>query len=148
MGFKEAIRTCLKEKYATFSGRATRSEFWWFQLFLYLVSFGMSFMVGLFSVGRERGQDIPPSVLAMAIISTLITLAMFLPAISGAVRRFHDRNISGWWFLGLFVALFVPIVNLLAVIAALVIFIPAGTKGPNKFGPDPLNPPSTAEVFA
>jgi len=148
MGFKEAVRTVLKEKYATFSGRASRSEFWWFQVFIYLVSFVWSFVVGFGSVGREPGQDFPPWVIVIGIVSTLITLGMFLPAISVAVRRFHDRNISGWWFLGLSVVTFVPIVGLLAPIAMLVIFILPGTKGPNKFGLDPLSPQSSAEVFA
>ncbi|MBB3590648.1 uncharacterized membrane protein YhaH (DUF805 family) [Rhizobium sp. BK529] len=144
MGFTEAVRTVLTQKYITFSGRASRSEFWWFQLFNWLVG-------GLFSIlGILTGANGAPwsSTNIFSIIGGLYALATLLPMIALLVRRFHDRNISGWWVLGLFVVCFIPLVGLIAAIAFLVICVLRGTEGPNRFGPDPLRPEARAEVFA
>jgi uncharacterized membrane protein YhaH (DUF805 family) len=73
---------------------------------------------------------------------------MLLPQMSLTVRRFHDRNISGWWYLVIFIANFIPYLNVVAGLAGLVITVLKGTEGPNKFGPDPLRPDARAEVFA
>jgi uncharacterized membrane protein YhaH (DUF805 family) len=76
MNFGQAISTCFS-KYATFSGRAARPEFWWFFLFQVLVSIGAS----LFG----------------DIISGLVSLALLLPALAVGARRLHDIGKSGWW---------------------------------------------------
>lgn len=76
MNFGQAISTCFS-KYATFSGRAARPEFWWFFLFQVLVSIGAS----LFG----------------DIISALVSLALLLPALAVGARRLHDIGKSGWW---------------------------------------------------
>ena len=73
MGFTEAIKTCFS-KYATFSGRPTRAEFWWFFLFTFL------------------GGLIP-------IVGLIFALAVLIPSIAVAVRRLHDTDRSGWWLL-------------------------------------------------
>jgi uncharacterized membrane protein YhaH (DUF805 family) len=78
----------------------------------------------------------------------LFTLAMLLPLISLQVRRFHDRNISGWWYLALFALSFIPYAMFLTAPVTIVISLLPGTKGPNKFGSDPLSPEARAEVFA
>jgi len=80
MGFGGATRTCLS-KYATFSGRAPRSEFWFFLLFAAIGSF-----VGNL-VDRATG---------VLITSTLINLALFLPSLAVSVRRLHDIE-GTWW---------------------------------------------------
>jgi uncharacterized membrane protein YhaH (DUF805 family) len=76
MNFGQAISTCLS-KYATFSGRASRPEFWWFFLFQILVSVAAS-MVG-------------------DTIAALASLALLLPALAVGTRRLHDIGKSGWW---------------------------------------------------
>jgi len=63
------------------------------------------------------------------------------------VRRLHDRDMSGWWYLGVAVASIIPIVGFIASIAFLVLMVLPGTPGPNRFGPDPKDP-TGAEVFA
>ncbi|MCZ8235565.1 MAG: DUF805 domain-containing protein [Inhella sp.] len=73
MGFTDAIKTCFS-KYATFSGRATRAEYWWFFLFTFL------------------GSLIP-------IVGLIFALAVLIPSIAVAVRRLHDTDRSGWWIL-------------------------------------------------
>jgi len=148
MGFKEAVRTVLKEKYATFSGRASRSEYWWFQLFFYLVFFSLGAVIGILS-SVSRTENGPSGYLvAIGVVTGILFLATFIPQTVAAVRRLHDRNLSGWWYLGFLIASAVPHIGSLAGIALLVMFVAPGTKGPNRFGPDPLNPHSTAEVFA
>ncbi|OWV84114.1 hypothetical protein ATY78_05220 [Rhizobium sp. R635] len=147
MGFTEAVRTVFKQKYATFSGRASRSEYWWSYLAYCLVMIIFVLLFGGIVVAAgEAGAS--SSLIAMVIIGGLLMLAAFLPAIAVQVRRFHDRNISGWWYLALFIGGFVPYVGVIAGIAIFVISVLRGTEGPNKFGPDPLRPEARAEVFA
>ncbi|TIX87241.1 DUF805 domain-containing protein [Rhizobium sp. P44RR-XXIV] len=149
MGFSESVRTVLKLKYATFSGRASRSEFWWFQLFYSLVLMVFGFVAGIAIAASFDRQSGPSAlVIAIGVIGGLLALAVLLPQISLMVRRFHDRNISGWWYLALAILGFIPYLGIIAGIAIFVITVLRGTDGPNKFGADPLRPDATAAVFA
>ena len=67
-------------------------------------------------------------------------LAIVIPSIALFVRRLHDINQTGWIYLGLVVASVIPVIGFIASIAMIVIACIPGTKGPNKYGPDPLNP--------
>lgn len=146
MGFKEAIETVLKQKYATFSGRASRSEYWWFVLFIMIVALVLSgiMMMGMNFTTGEMG--------ALAMIAAgllgIFYLGVLIPSIAVAVRRLHDRNMSGWWYLGFIALSFIPLVGFVASIAMLVIFCLKGTDGDNRFGPDPLRPGARADIFA
>ncbi|PDT12394.1 DUF805 domain-containing protein [Rhizobium sp. M1] len=147
MGFTEAVRTVLKQKYATFSGRASRSEYWWFMLFYVLALFPLAILAFVLAfVTMSTGA--PSPVHYTVVIWMLFALAMFLPVISLQVRRFHDRNISGWWYLALFALGFIPYAVFVTFPVTIVISVLPGTEGPNKFGPDPLRPEARAEVFA
>lgn len=148
MGFSESVRTVLKLKYATFSGRASRSELWWFQLFYWLVLVAFGLIAALVIGVSDRQAGPPPLVIAVSVVGGLFALAVFLPQISVQVRRFHDRNISGWWFLGLLILSGIPYVGAIAGISIFVINVLRGTDGPNKFGADPLRPDARAAVFA
>ena len=113
MTFSDSVITCLK-KYFVFQGRASRSEYWWFQLIVspsYLISTILENEIGYFFLG--------------------ITLFTLIPAISAGVRRLHDTNRSGFFLL----ISFIPIIGSLVLLFFL---IPEGTKGKNRFGPDPL----------
>ena len=88
MGFFEAIKTCLK-KYATFSGRASRSEFWYFQLFIIIISLIYPFL--LFTVPNELIATLGGLIFMIAYI------AIIIPTYAVACRRLHDINRSGWW---------------------------------------------------
>ena len=113
MTFNESVSTCLK-KYFVFEGRASRSEYWWFQLIVtpsYLISTIIENEIGYFFLG--------------------ITLFTLIPAISAGVRRLHDTNRSGFFYL----------ISLIPIIGSFILvffLIPEGTKGKNRFGPDPL----------
>ena len=76
MDFVQAIKSCLGQ-YATFSGRASRSEFWWFFLFQVLV------MVATSMLGD--------------VINGIASLALLLPALAVGARRLHDIGRTGWW---------------------------------------------------
>ncbi|OWV70726.1 hypothetical protein ATY76_31840 [Rhizobium sp. R339] len=143
MGFTEAVRTVLTQKYVTFSGRASRSEYWWFQLFSWGIGVALWILSLLLTPNSASSTSNP-----FSIIGGLISLAFILPQIALQVRRFHDRNISGWWYLGLIVAWIIPFAIFISLIAIFVIDVLPGTQGPNKFGADPLRPEVRAEVFA
>lgn len=85
MNFSQAITTCFG-KYANFSGRASRSEFWWFYLFAVLMVWFAS-LVGV-TIDPVWGSDA---------LSSLVNLAVFIPIISAGTRRLHDIGKSGWW---------------------------------------------------
>lgn len=91
MTFGESIKTCFS-KYAEFSGRADRSEYWWFELFLLLV------IVGAAMLGET--------------LSNLVSLAVLLPSLAVGARRLHDINKSGWWQL----LYLIPVVGWIVVI--------------------------------
>jgi len=113
MTFTESVSVCFK-KYFVFEGRASRSEYWWFQLIVspsYLISTIIENEIGYFFLG--------------------ITLFTLIPAISAGVRRLHDTNRSGFFLL----ISFIPFIGGLVLLFFL---IPEGTKGKNRFGPDPL----------
>jgi len=101
MNFLEAIKICLK-KYVTFTGNAKRSEFWYWSLFVWLlamVAFGLDW--GLSGeAGPMAGQRV---------FGNLINLAICLPTIAVSIRRLHDINRSGWWFLLTFTVIGIPV---------------------------------------
>ncbi len=152
MTFTDAVGTCLREKYVTFSGRASRSEYWWFQLFYLLVMVGLA-LIFLAAGGFNQIDPVTgdfngfngAAIVAM-VLAAVVAFALILPLISVVVRRFHDRNLSGWWYLAGAIAGMVPIVGFAASIAIFVITVLKGTEGPNKFGPDPLGV-GDAEIF-
>ncbi|RYH08811.1 DUF805 domain-containing protein [Tropicimonas sp. IMCC6043] len=135
MGFAEAVKTCLS-KYVTFSGRAQRSEFWWFVLFAY--GFGIVFSIvdlSLFGETTTIATDGTASVSSetdFAPFTSIFGLAVVLPYISVSVRRLHDTDRSGWWY-------WLGLIPLIGVIVLIVWFATKGTAGPNRFGEDPLN---------
>lgn len=86
MTFGKSIAICMA-KYAVFSGRASRSEYWWFYLFTLLMSWGAS-IVG--------AVTFPDPVLA-EISSIIVLLVFLLPSLAAATRRLHDTGRSGWW---------------------------------------------------
>jgi uncharacterized membrane protein YhaH (DUF805 family) len=124
VGFGEAISRGFRN-YFNFSGRATRAEYWWWGLFIVLVSIVLQVVDTLFG---EVGQW----------VSLLVQLAVLLPSLALGARRLHDINRAGWWQLLWFVLLIGGIV-------LIVWAIKRGDKGPNKYGPGPRQATSTIE---
>ena len=134
MGFGEAVRTCLMAKYIVFQGRAPRAEFWWFGLFVFIVTAVVYSITGwlAFASSSEGSMSIA-GYLALA-IAALIVLAFAIPGIAVSVRRLHDLGWSGWWYL----AQFIPVVGGIVALVMFIGFMMRGNVGPNRFGPDPL----------
>ena len=122
------------KRYADFSGRSRRLEYWMFTLFLILVTIG--FMVLFFmsvaltaKTGANSGGA--PVMLVLLIgIFVLGYLAILIPMLAVQVRRFHDQDLSGWFIL----LSFIPYLGGLILFVFMCI---DGTPGPNRFGPDP-----------
>jgi uncharacterized membrane protein YhaH (DUF805 family) len=123
LNFFDAIKTCLR-KYFVIKGRASRSEYW----FLQLLFTPLAMYVGFWSDPVSAGTIDPPP---LYILSTIIVIFLFIPAITSQIRRFHDRDKSGWFIL----INFIPFVGW---IIALVILLDKGTPGKNRFGEYPL----------
>jgi uncharacterized membrane protein YhaH (DUF805 family) len=117
MGMPDAVRSVLS-KYATFSGRARRSEYWWFYLAYVLAAVVASIIDGI---------------LGVTILSIILALAAIIPTLAVGARRLHDIGKSGWWQL-------IGIVPLLGVIVLIVFFATDGHPGTNKWGPSPKYP--------
>jgi uncharacterized membrane protein YhaH (DUF805 family) len=144
------------KRYFDFQGRSRRMEYWSFALMIfviYLVLVGIM-MAGGMSMAALSGDPAAAASASMgpvfyigAGLLALFALAIIIPSIAVVVRRFHDRDMSGWWYLGFIVASMIPFVNFIAGIGMLVLMLLPGTPGPNRFGPDPKDP-AGAEVFS
>lgn len=118
------------KRYADFSGRSRRKEYWMYVLFnlLLLVGFAVLMGIGVFVGRSEEGPGVGFWV-ALALY-LVVTLALLVPSIAVQVRRFHDQGRSGWfWLLNL-----IPYVGGLVV---LVFMCLEGEPGDNAWGPDP-----------
>ena len=123
-----AVRTVLS-KYATFSGRASRAEFWWWILAIFLLSlltrlidaFVFAPMLGFGAGDENPGQP----------LSALVSLAILLPAIAVGARRLHDIGRSGWW-------LFLSLIPVLGTVILIYFYIQP-SDDENQWGaPNPL----------
>ena len=116
------------KKYAVFSGRARRKEYWMFFLVNVLIAMVIGFFVGM---ARAIDQNSNTSLSTVfSCISSLYSLALFLPALGVSVRRLHDIGKSGWWF-------FIGFIPLIGFIWLLVLLGTDGQPGPNLYGPNP-----------
>jgi len=109
MTFSESIQACFS-KYADFNGRAKRPEYWWFALFVFLVSLGLG--------------------IVSDIVSALFSLATLLPSLAVGARRLHDTKRSGWWQL----LWLVPVIGWIVVI---VFLVQEGNTEANQYGSAP-----------
>lgn len=132
MTFTESIKT-VYGKYATFTGRSRRPEYWWWALYMVLggiviamiesrLGLGMGYMGmggGAVSAGYEGGP-----------LTVVWSLANLLPGLGVAVRRLHDTDRSGWWLL-------IALIPVIGVLVLLYFMASVGTSGENRFGAEP-----------
>ncbi|MGP4009503.1 DUF805 domain-containing protein [Streptomyces sp. 4N124] len=110
------------KKYAVFSGRARRKEYWMFTLIYTVIAIVLT-VVDMAVIGSN-------------VLVPILTVALFLPALGVAVRRLHDTGRTGWWVL-------ISIVPLVGLIVMLV-FLCADGEDTNKYGPNPKFVPAHA----
>jgi uncharacterized membrane protein YhaH (DUF805 family) len=120
----------LKNKYATFDGRARRSEYWYFVLFYLLILVGLTFVDGLIGTLNEEA--------GIGVLGGLFALGTMVPGLAVTVRRLHDINRSGWWVL-------IGIIPLIGDVVLIVFAAQDSQPGANKYGPNPkgVNGPGT-----
>ena len=115
MGFVDAIKSGFG-KYVTFSGRAARSEYWYWTLFTIVANLVAGILDAILG--------------GIGLIGLIVSLALLLPGIAVSARRLHDLDRTGWWLLLVFTGI--------GVILLLVWDCMKGTTGPNSHGADPL----------
>lgn len=145
------------KRYADFKGRSRRMEFWMFALLNSIVWLVLVMMqMGSTASFAELAADEQSNPLAIygvlfsgtfGILLALWGLVTIIPSIAVTVRRLHDRDMSGWWYLGVIIGSLIPLINILISLGFLILMFLPGTPGPNRFGPDPKDP-TNAEVFA
>lgn len=125
VGFGEAIKMFFSN-YATFSGRSSRSEFWYVTLFNFLVSIAIT-MLGVIFIAVSPSYEM---IVALKVVNWIYSLAVLIPGLALAWRRLHDIGKSGgWWFIWL-----IPLVG---AILLLVWFCTASDPEENEYGPVP-----------
>jgi uncharacterized membrane protein YhaH (DUF805 family) len=156
------------QKYADFSGRAPRAEYWWFFLAVIIAYIVVSIIEGILGINRMVAGVYGP-------ITTLLMLGTLVPSIAVGVRRLHDTNRSGWWLLlplvpyalgmvlggaamvggaatgsavgmgaGLGIAWICMMIGAVGAIVLLVFYCLPGTPGDNRYGPNPYGAAGTA----
>ncbi|MEO7603268.1 MAG: DUF805 domain-containing protein [Sphingomicrobium sp.] len=111
------------QKYAEFTGRASRPEYWWFvlaQIVVMLVAMFLDSMLGTDFGGSGYG-----------LIYLVVALGLLVPAIAVGIRRLHDTDRSGWWLL-------IALVPFVGAIILIVFLASEGTSGDNQYGPPPV----------
>ena len=109
------------KKYAVFSGRARRKEFWMFVLFNIIISIVLGLIERLLGLGSGDGAGV---------LSIIYSLAVLLPSLGVSVRRLHDIDKTGWWLL-------IALIPLIGAIVLLIFFVKDSQAGENQYG---LNP--------
>lgn len=123
----------LKNKYATFTGRAQRKEYWYFVLFNMIISFilaGIDLQTGMLNIE-----------LGIGVLTSIYGLAVVIPGLAVCIRRLHDTNRSGWWIL----ILLVPFIGSFVLIFFMVSNSDAEA---NKYGANPKQEPEDAPDMA
>lgn len=122
---KDGTHYCLHFDY---KGRSSRSEFWWFQLGIFLfTTFSLTIVAFVDALDTDLGY------LASSLLWLVSNAFTQYCTIIMCIRRLHDRNMRGWWYL-------LILIPLLGIIALLVLWCLKGTTGYNRFGPDPIYP--------
>lgn len=110
-------------RYADFSGRSRRKEYWMFLLGVVIAAIILSIIEGVLGMSGMVGGVYGP-------LTLLLLLGVFIPALACQVRRFHDQDKSGWFVL-------LGFIPLLGGLIVLVFMCLEGTRGDNQYGPDP-----------
>ena len=135
------------KRYAEFSGRSRRMEYWMFRLFEFGAIIGLFLIVALVAGaagsaggGSAGGAGVVFVQIVPLLISVLV-LGSIIPSLAVTVRRLHDTGRSGWY-------MFISLIPLIGAIMLLIALFSEGTRGANKYGSDPKGGDLSDEVFA
>ncbi|NLN60224.1 MAG: DUF805 domain-containing protein [Deltaproteobacteria bacterium] len=112
------------KKYAVFSGRSRRKEYWMFFLFNIIIGLVLGLVEGIAGIAGQSDQSI---------LATLYMLAVLVPGIAVGVRRLHDTGRTGWWLL-------ISLVPLIGAIVLFIMLVQDSQAGENQYGPNPKLP--------
>ena len=127
MNFGQAIQSGFKN-FVTWRGRATRSEYWWWMLFVYLVQipFGIIYSLSIQNIMFTGEFDVSMFFNWAYYLLVVVGLVLFLPSLSMLIRRLHDTDRSGGWY-------WILLVPFVGSIVLLVFTLLPSTPGPNRF---------------
>ncbi len=114
VSFSQAIQMGFNN-YVNFNGRSSRSEYWWWCLFTFIIGAVLGAINGWVNIQWLIG---------------LVNLALLLPGLGLSVRRLHDINKSGWW-------IFIALIPLVGAILLIYWFVQPSNPGDNQYGPEP-----------
>ncbi len=143
--FNRYFLDTIKQRYAQFSGRASRSEFWYFALFSLIVSIllgildsvlgtGYTYEMDTMSMATETAEAASVTVTqTIGYMQTLYGLIILIPTIAVSIRRLHDIGKSGWWLLiGI-----IPVINFIGIFVLLFFYVTDSQPGDNAYGENP-----------
>lgn len=119
--FSEGVRLGLQNIFS-FSGRARRSEYWWFYLFVALIELAIAVIIAIMVIGGGA-EELPDS------LATILGIIFWIPLLGVSVRRLHDTGKSGWWML-------LAITSLTSIVL-LIFFCMDSQEEANEYGPSP-----------
>lgn len=119
--FEDYFLNVIKKHYADFAGRATRSEYWYFVLFQFLIGIAVSIVVSI--LGSIIGE-------VAGLLSLVYSLALLIPGLAVGIRRLHDTGKSGWWLL-------IGLVPFVGFIILIVFMVQDSEADRNQYGPNP-----------
>lgn len=144
--FNRYFLDTLKQRYAQFDGRASRSEFWYFALFSMIISIILGLLDGVFgtvytyetytaaAMAAETTEAAAVSVTqTMGYMQSLYGLLVLVPTVAVSIRRLHDIGKNGWWLLlGI-----IPIINFIGIFVLLYFYVQDSQSGENEYGENP-----------
>ena len=126
--FNRYFMDTIKNRYAQFDGRASRSEFWYFALFYFIADIIVA-VVDAFVLNPMMGVT-PDQAAQGGFLQMIFALALIIPSIALGIRRLHDTGKSGWWYL----LVFIPVIGWLAL---LYFYVLDSQPGTNQYGENP-----------
>ncbi|MEA3492424.1 MAG: DUF805 domain-containing protein [Campylobacterota bacterium] len=140
--FNRYFMETIKQRYAQFDGRASRSEFWYFALFSLIISIALGILDGV--LGTAYSYEVVTNTIATATVEstemtvtqtigymqTLYSLLILIPSIAVSIRRLHDIGKSGWWLL-------IAIVPIIGLFILLFFYVKDSQSGDNEYGENP-----------
>ena len=130
--FQRYFVDTLKNRYAAFKGRATRSEYWYFMLFSIIIALILTALDSMI-INPLLGIQPVVETARTGILGMLFSIGTLIPSVALAIRRLHDIGKSGWWILlGV-----IPVVNIIGIFVLLYFFIKDSQPGENLYGPNP-----------